>query len=146
MIRDAQTTFSDAQAVTAAAASTNLIDLSVARDIGVGRELWVVLVVTTALTDAGSDSTVTVDIQTDTLAAFGSPTTVQTLFTIPAVSAVGTVLRARINPVTTDEQFMRLNYTPNNGNLTTGSWDAFITTDPDLFTIYPKGYTITNPS
>jgi hypothetical protein len=145
MIRDGQTTFSDAQAITASAASTNLIDLSIDRDMGVGTELYIVTVVVVAFTDAGSNSTITVTAETDTTAAFGSATTAQTLFTIPALAAVGRVDVARFQPFATDERFLRLFYTATNGDLTTGSVDAFITTNADLYRFHAKGYTITNP-
>lgn len=146
MIRDGQTTFSDAQAVTSAAASTNIIDLSAARQMGVGQDLWVALVVTTALTDSSSNSTVAVTLETDDAAAFSSATTAQTLFTIAATAAAGTVYKARLNAFATAERYARLYYTPANGNLSAGAWDAMIVTDVDLQTIYAKGYTITNPT
>lgn len=146
MIRDGQTTFSDAQAITSAAASTNVIDLSVARDMGIGQELYVVTVITTALTDSSSNSTVAVTAETDTADSFGSATTAQTLYTIAAVAAAGTVYVARLQPFATDERYLRLYYTPANGNLTTGAWDSFLVATAQLSTFYPKGYEITNPS
>lgn len=142
MYVDAQNLFSDEQALTATAASTNLIDLGANRDIGTGENLYIVLVVDVALTDASSDSTVAVTIEMDALAAFGSPTTTQTLFTISAVAAVGTKLIARIQPDAVNEQFMRLKYTMANGNLSTGTVTAFITKDIDKFTAYADNVTI----
>ena len=54
MYVDAQLLFSDAQAVTAAAASTNSIDLGAVRDIGTGEELYVVCVCDVAMKDSVS--------------------------------------------------------------------------------------------
>ena len=142
MIHDAQNLFSDAQALTAAAASTNLLDLGSARDLGTGENLFVVLTVDVALTDGSSDSTVTVDLQTDDNSTFNSPTTGQTLFTIAALAAIGTKYIARIQPGGANERYARLYYTPNNGNLSTGSVTAELVHDVDKFTAYPKGYTI----
>lgn len=142
MYVDAQNLFSDAQAITASAVSTNIIDLGSARDIGVGRELYLVVLVDTAFTDAGSDSTVQVDIQTDDNAAFASATTLKTVGTFAALSAVGSRLIERLNPDLAWEQYIRLNYTVANGNLTTGSLTAFLTVDVHAWTAYPIGYTV----
>jgi len=143
MIVDSFLLFSDAQAITAAAASTNAVDLgAVERRIGTGRELYVVVIVDTAFTDAGSDSTLTVDLQSDSVEAFSSAATVQTVGTLAALSAAGARLISRIPPDTLTERFIRLNYTPNNGNLTTGAVTAFITVDIHAFQPYPDGFTI----
>ncbi len=142
MYVDAQNLFSDAQAVTASAASTNLIDLGSARDIGVGRELYFVVIVDVAFTDAGSDSTVTVIIQTDDNSGFGSAVTAQTIGLFAALTAAGSRLIARLAPEAGWEQYIRAFYTVANGNLTTGSLTAFLTTDIQAWTAYPIGYTV----
>lgn len=143
MILDAHNLFSDAQALTAAAASTNLIDLGpTTRDIGTGKPLYVVLNVDVALTDAGSDSTVVVTIEQDTTAAFSSATAVQTLFTIAATAAIGTQYIATIAPGVVTEEFIRLYYTPANGNLTTGSVTAALVETLESVKFYADGFTI----
>ena len=141
MFIDALGLFSDAQAITAQAASTNSVDLGSARNIGVGEDLYVAVNVDVAFTDAGSDSTLTVELQTDDDSAFGSPVT-NTLFTIPAVTAAGAAFFAKIQPDQLNERYARLRFTPNNGNLTTGSVTAAFTKDIAKFIAYPKGYTI----
>lgn len=142
MILDSQLLFSDAQALTAAAASTNLIDLAIARDIGTGEDLYVVVTVDVALTDTGSNSTVTVDFQTDDNASFTSNTTAQTLFTIAAVAAAGTVHIAKLGPTLINERYGRLFYTMNNGDLSAGSVTAVIVKDAQRYVSYANGYTI----
>ena len=100
MYVDAQLLFSDAQAVTSAAGSTNTIDLGAVRDIGTGKTLYVVVTVDVAMTDASSDSTVTVALEGDSTTSF-TPDGTATLFTIPAVSAAGAIFncqRARNRP------------------------------------------------
>ena len=143
MYVDAQTLFSDAQAITAAAASTNLIDLGAANvNLGTGRDVYLVAVVDVAFTDSGSDSTLTVALEMDTAAAFSSATTAQTIGTFGALSAIGARLIAKLQPEAITERFIRLQYTPNNGNLTTGSLTAFLTEDIQAFTAFPDGFTI----
>jgi uncharacterized protein YdbL (DUF1318 family) len=142
MYQDAHNQFSSAQAVTATAASTNLIDLGAIRNMGVGENLYLVVVCTTAMTDAGSDSTLAVTVETDDNSSFSSATTTQTIGTFAAVSAAGTKLVARIQPDQMNERYVRLKYTPANGNLTTGSFTAFITHDIDAYTSYADGITI----
>lgn len=144
MLIDRQLRFSSEQAITATAASTDLIDLGTAnRDMGVGTpHLWLVSVVTTALTDAASNSTITVSLETDTAAAFGSATTAQTCGTFAALAAVGTTIIVPVQPFATDERFVRVMYTTANGDLTTGSFTTFLTTDPHNWVARPDGSTI----
>jgi len=144
MIHDKENLYSDAQAVTAAAASTNLIDHQAARELGVGEDLYLVVQCDVAMTDAGSDSTLAVILQTDALAAMGSPLTVMAVGVFPALSAIGTRFVVRLPAVGDNpwEQFTRVYYTPANGNLTTGSFTAFLTKNPQLDKSYPIGYTI----
>ena len=139
---DALNKFSDAQAITASAASTSGLDLSAARQMAAGRQLWVVVQCTTAMTDGGSDSTVTVTVQSDSDSAFGSPTTVQTLTAFAATSAAGTVVKAPLAIFGTAERYIRLYYTVANGNLSTGSFTAYLALDVQQADVYAKGYTI----
>jgi len=147
MILDAQNLFSDAQAVTAAAGSTNILDLGplqgTVRDIGVGKSIYLFVLVDTAFTDAGSDSTLTVTVETDADVAFGSPTlAVQTVGTFPALSAIGAKLAVKLQPFAITERYMRVFYTPNNGNLTTGAVTAFLALGIDAYRAYADNITI----
>lgn len=139
---DAQYRFSNAQAITASAASTNIVDLMAARNLGDGRPLWLVVACVVTMTDAASDSTVAVTVETDDNSGFSSATTAQTVGTFAATSAAGTRFQVRLQPFTTAERYLRLQYTVANGNLTTGSYTAFLTTDPDRWTAYQDGLTI----
>lgn len=144
MIIDLQNVFDDNAEHLTTEASDNVIDLRAIRNVGVGENLYVVVRVTTAFTDAGSDSTMTLTIETDDNEAFGSATTAQTIGTFGATSAAGSELIARIQPGVMNERYARLKYTVANGDLSTGKFDAFLVKDIDQFTAYPKGYTITN--
>lgn len=142
MYIDSQELFSDSQAVTATAASTNLIDLGAIRDLGVGEPIYVVVGCTVAMTDSGSDSTVTVTVETDDSSAFSSATTSQTIGTFSATSAAGTALIAALQVGGANERYVRLKYTVANGNLTTGSFDGFLTRNIQKYTSYPDNITI----
>lgn len=140
---DAENRYSNAQAITANAASTNIIDHGIARDLGTGQDIYLVAVVTTAFTDTGSNSTCTVTLETDNDVAFGSPTlAAQTLGVFGALAAIGATLIAKLQPGAVNERYSRLFYTMANGDLSAGAITAFLTSDIQKYTSYPKGYTI----
>lgn len=142
MIYDSALTFSSAQAITASAVSTNSVDLSKARNIGVGSDLYVVAVVTTAFTDSGSDTTLQIDLQGSAASNFGSPTS-QTIGIFAALSAAGTVLVGKVSPgLAGNLRYLQGNYTIANGSLSTGAITVFLTHDPDQYTSYAKNYTV----
>jgi len=128
MLVDAQNLFSNVQDITAAARSTNIIDLGINRDIGSGEPLYIVVTCDVAMTDSGSDSTLTVSLRGDSTTTI-TPDGEQTLGSIPAVSAAGSTFIYRLDPGSAPLQYryIALYYTPVNGNLTTGSFTAFIT-------------------
>jgi hypothetical protein len=141
MIIDAQNRYSNAQAITSAAASTNIIDHGAVRDLGTGENLYVVVVVTTLMADDSSNSTITVKLQTSADdSTFG--TDAQTLGTFAAVSAAGTMIIARLAPGAINLRYSRLYYTPANGDLSGGAFTAFLCHDIAKFVAYPDNITI----
>ena len=74
MILDSQLLFSDAQAITADAASTNIVDLGIARNIFDGEPMAVVLTVDVAADGTTTDETYEFQIETDDNASFSSAT------------------------------------------------------------------------
>lgn len=144
MKMDALYLFSDAQALTATAASDNYKNLEAVMDVGNGNDVYVVTTVDTAFTDGSSDTTVTVTVETDDSSAFSTATTAQTLYVIPALAAVGDTFVAKLSPFTTAEQYMQIKYTMANGNLTTGAVTTFFTTNAQKFIKYAKGYSISS--
>lgn len=141
MYVDAALLFSDAQAVTAAAASTNYLNVGAAKYLGTGQPLYVVVVCDVSMTDESSDSTLTVSLYADSTTTF-TPDASITLGTIPAVTAAGTVFVYPIPPDVLKYQYLELYYTPNSGNLSTGSFTAFITPTPQAYTSYSDNVTI----
>lgn len=105
---DTRTEFSDSQALTANAASTNVIDIGQnARNIGRGNPLYLV-VQTETVADAGNgNETYSVTLQTDDSDSFASATDLMS-FDIPRGSVAGTRFVALLPQG--NERYLRLNY------------------------------------
>ena len=142
MILDAHLLFDDAAAHLTTEASTNLVDLGAIRDIGTGENLYFVILVDTAFTDASSNSTMAITLETDDNASFSSAATAQTIGTFAALAAAGTTMYAKLQPGTINERYLRVKYTVANGDLTTGAFTAFLTKDLQKYTNYADGITI----
>lgn len=146
MLLDNQLLFSDAQAITATAVSTNVIDTApffsgvTGRALGVGKQLYVFWGVDTAFTDSGSDSTVAISVETDDNASMSSATTLATMVTLAALSAAGTRGVFAL-PSGTYERYIAVRYTLANGNLTTGAITSGLTLNPDQWTSTVGGFT-----
>lgn len=109
MYVDAQQLFSDAQALTVTAVSTNLIDHGQDRNLGIGTPLVVVVGVDVSAAGGG---TLTVAIQADDNSGFASPATVMTSAALAAATLVaGYIFVLPVPADTLTERFMRLNYT-----------------------------------
>lgn len=133
--------FSNAQAITAAAASTDYLDLGVAREVGAGQKLFIAISVDVAFTDGSSDSTLTVSAYYDSTTSF-TPDASEVLCIIPALSAIGYKRLIPLPILSAGYQYMQLYYSPNNGNLTTGSVSASIVLNGDLQQYYDSGFSI----
>ena len=130
MIIDRFNEYSDAQAVTASAASTNVVDLKAAGKIE-GKPYYLHVKVNTSVTASG-DATVTFALQTDSGEAFGSATTLWTSAAIGKAALIaGTeVVRLPINGMPL-KRYTRVYYTVATGPLTAGKFDAFLSADGD---------------
>lgn len=132
MIFDTQNLLSDAQAITATAASTNVIDLSpiaqgIVRDIGKGKQIPLLIQVVENFAAAGA-ATLTVALQVDSVENFASPKTVWSSGAIALADLVaGKVIVPEYVTRGTDERYMRLNYTVGTGPMTAGKITAGVT-------------------
>ncbi len=129
MIFDQQSILSDAQAITATAASTNVIDLGpiatgIVRDIGKGTQTPLLIQVVEAFNNLTS---LTVALQVDDNEAFSSAKTVWSEVVVLASLTAGFVAIPEFIPRGTNERYMRLNYTVTGTAPTTGKITAGIT-------------------
>lgn len=130
MILDRYNEFSDAQAVTASAASTNVVDLQAAGAIE-GKALFLHIKVNTTVTASGA-ATVAFALQTDNDEAFGSVTTLHSIAAIGKASLTAGTQVVRLPLIGMPlERYMRVYYTVATGPLTAGKFDAFLSMDAD---------------
>ncbi|MGQ7806317.1 Bbp16 family capsid cement protein [Hafnia alvei] len=144
MILDKLLMFSEAQAVTATAASTDVIDLGpidgTRRDIGVGYplEFW-----TTVNTTATASGAATVNVQLQTSPDNSTWTTIASSGDL-ALSALVAGKRIVSQKVPSGVQkYLRVNYTVGTGPLTAGAFTSGINLDVDNNTPYPTRSKIT---
>lgn len=133
------------QAVTATANSTNVVDLSLARDVGEGEDLYVQFTVGTAFTAAGS-ATLTPTIVVSAADSLTTPTTIATAGTIAVATLVaGYSFAVRLNPLIASLglRYLGAIYTVATGPMTAGTITADIVTDiQDGKKFYASGFTV----
>lgn len=146
MILDERTEFADATALNTGAAGTYLvgdqIDMSVARDVGTGEPIYLVITVDTAIT-AGASGTVAFSLASDAQAAIatdGSATVHITTptYTVGAGIAAGTVLAAMALPMEGKvyERYLGILQTTGTAAVTAGKINAFLTLDVSKWKAY----------
>lgn len=108
MFLDRQNKVSDAQALTATAASTDFIDLGIERRIGTGEPMCFVVSCDVAM--GGTSPTLTIAVQSDDNAGFSSAATVVAHPQLSALPAGARVV-IPLAPGALTERFVRLNYT-----------------------------------
>lgn len=150
MILDSLLMFSNAQAVTVTAVSTNIIDLGItsgvpassagggARDIGIGDDPAMKLLVQVVTTfTAGGAATLTVALQGAIDNGSGSPAAFSTWWSSPAYAVAGLNAGSRLLDMDMPRppdgiaipRFLQLNYTVATGPMTAGNLSAFIVLD-----------------
>ena len=129
MIRDRLNNFSEEQAITASAASTNVIDTRTVKDISKGAPVKITGRVTEAFNNLTS---LNVAIQTDTVENFASPTTLASVDVLLAdLDAIGDLLIDMYLPRGA-QRYLRLNYTVTGTAPTTGAVDAGVVLIPTV--------------
>ena len=132
---------SDAQALTATADSTNVIDLSSDRDIGKGEAMALVISVSVAADVADANETYEFQLESDDNASMTSSTIVAGGTVAGADLTVGAVIAFPIG--TLNEQFLQGVYTlgGTTPSVTIDAWVAPLNT-VDQSTIYASGFDI----
>jgi hypothetical protein len=153
MILDKFLEFSDAQAVTATAISTNVVDLyplggkggtNTTRDLGTGEDVHLVVRTVTAATDVGSDATLTVTLESSAAEGLTSPTV---HFSTGALAfadfaPAGTRVASVKIPAGEYRRYVGVRFTVANGPLTAGTFDAFLVLGDQTSRAYAVGSTI----
>ncbi len=130
MIIDTQLLFSDAQAVTADANSTNVIDISAAlRDLGRGGHFRVRVQVDTVMDSAGEGATLIVKLVESADAALGTPTTLYATAAIAEATLVAGYVIFDILLPKTSLQYLGIQYDRGVEDFTTGNISAFLLLD-----------------
>lgn len=151
MFVDGESRFSAAQSVTTGSGSgsapgvrsTNILNLGVERYIGTGKALYVVVQVTTALASSGSNDAMEVNLFSDTDEAFGSPTFVQQICVLPAVSVAGTGRYAQIAPNRPIEKYIGLYYVSQTSDaFSAAGITAFVTTNIQAYKSFDDNVTV----
>lgn len=135
MILDERTEFCDATALNTGAAGSYLIgdvlDTSVARDLGGDKALYLVVTVDTTATSGGS-ATLQVNLVTDDNASLSSPTTVVSSAAVAVASlTAGTTVMAVQIPMegTAYERYLGIQQVTGTAAFTAGKVNAFLTMD-----------------
>lgn len=139
MLTDKFLYFGELQAVTATAASTDSLNLSAFRNIGIGvQDIELFCFVGTAVTAAGA-ATVTISLETDDNAAFSSATTIFTTGAIGKATLVaGFNALDGVKIPSGAEQYLQLRYTVATGPLTAGTFTAGLVYANQSYRAYPN--------
>lgn len=128
---------------------TNVIDLgdttqNTLKDIGMGRDLYLVIFIKVAVAATGGASNVTFKLVSDDNTSLTSPTTHWTSGAIAKGTLAAGYLVAKVSlPVgKTYERYLGVTYTPDTNDTTSGTAVALLTTNPDAWVGYAKNYTI----
>lgn len=152
MFVDSQLEFSNAQAVTATAISSNVTDLNpmggpnTLVNQGIGDHAVLVIQTQTAITDTGSDATLTATLESaddaglTTNAVVHFSTGVLAFATYaPAGSKIAVV---KLPQQAAYRRYLGVRYTVASGPFTAGNIDAFITTEAQAQQYMKSGYTV----
>ncbi len=144
MYTDAQNLFASAQALTATADSTNVIDLGLDRNVGQGEPLAVVIVTDVAADFTTTDEDYTVQIETDSVEAMSSARIIQSRNFVAANAAelaAGTKIVMALGH--DNERYIQLSFVLA-GTTPTWTYTAFLVPMSMIQADekYPIGYTI----
>jgi hypothetical protein len=129
-IVDNNAVLSDAQAITASAASTEYYD-QLAKGTAVGQQLWAVFATGTAAFNTLTDLTISVQCHEDTGFSTGTKTLATSGAIVLASLTANKMLWAVPIPPTV-ERYIRFYYTVNGSNPSTGAITGYLTAQPNV--------------
>ena len=142
MILDSRLEFADGEDIsqsTGTYLATNQIDIETARDIGQGRQMYLVIQIDVAV--AGSSSTVNFRLRSDSTAATHATTSTAHLETGAIAEAVlvagHQITLALPNEGNAYERYLGLQAIVGTATTTAGTYSAFLTFDPQGWKAYP---------
>ena len=141
MIIDKYLQFDSAAAITATQASTNVVDLSSSRDIGIGEPLQLVCTIVTSFAAAGL-ATLQVQLQTSSDNATWVTLVESDLLAVANLTAGSEVLRTPL--ALGVQRYLRLNYVVATGPMTAGAVTAELVIDRQAVAAYPSGFNAAN--
>lgn len=153
MYVDSQLLFSDAQAVTSTAISTNVVDLNASsntnvpllQDIGIGEEVYLYVYTQTTATDSGSDATLTLTLESDSTANLATSPTVHLstgALAFATYATAGSIVYQGKLPLGNYERYLGLRYTIASGPLTAGAFTGMLAKDLQRNIAYVSGFTV----
>lgn len=140
---DKQLEFSDSQAVTATALSTNVVDTlpgiraGLTQNLGGPEAAYLVVEVDTTFTAAGA-ATLDVSLESDSTANLATSPTVHFRTGPLALAQLAAKAKAAVIPLPFGayERYLGLRYTVATGPMTAGAISAYITRDPSFWVAY----------
>lgn len=140
MIEDVQTLFSDNQAVTVTANSTNVYDLQVARNISRGREFRFKSQVLTTFTAGGSATLDVALVAADDTALTSNVETLHKVSGVAVASLVAgyTIMDKVLSQSSPSHRYLGVIYTVATGPMTAGKLQSGIVLDTDDAYSYPQ--------
>ena len=142
MILDSRLEFADGEDIsqsTGTYLATNQIDMETARDIGQGRQMYLVIQIDVAV--VGSSSTVNFRLRSDSSAAIHATTSTAHLETGAIAEAVlvagHQITLALPNEGNAYERYLGLQAIVGTATTTAGTYSAFLTFDPQGWKAYP---------
>lgn len=131
----------------AAYEGTNVIDLratNTLKDIGTGKEIYLVIGIVEAAAAAGTDGTVTWKLGSDATTTIDGGTVHWTSAAISEAAQVAgyTVAIVALPRGKTYERYLGITTTIATQTYSAGTYFAFLTMDPEVISLYSKGYTI----
>lgn len=148
MILDKNLLFSTSQAITASAASTDVIDLGVLEDLGIGDDpsLEIILLITETFTAAGA-ATLVASFQGSVDNSSWTDMAMTAAIGKASLTAGAEIARWSLPSLVAGQsmpRYLRMNYTVATGPMTAGKVTAGILLDRQQNVAYPPGIAISN--